>query len=71
MVRRPAAGSPGRFPRPTRGQLLAANSRVSELDLINELYRGRLTQLEQDQANGRGGYSPDTPAGSLLPPTRV
>lgn len=39
----------------THEQLLASNSslktRVSELDLINELYRGRLTQLEQDQAN--------------------
>ncbi|KAI1277455.1 hypothetical protein F5Y07DRAFT_86665 [Xylaria sp. FL0933] len=57
-------GSPGRAPSPTNGdqqpldapqtheQLLAANSslktRVSELDLINELYRGRLQQLEQD-----------------------
>lgn len=58
------AGSPGRAPSPTNGdqqsldapqtheQLIAANSslktRVSELDLINELYRGRLQQLEQD-----------------------
>ncbi|KAI2635932.1 hypothetical protein GGS21DRAFT_538830 [Xylaria nigripes] len=56
--------SPGRMPSPTNGeqqpldapqtheQLIAANSslktRVSELDLINELYRGRLQQLEQD-----------------------
>ncbi|KAI1426535.1 hypothetical protein F5Y12DRAFT_712980 [Xylaria sp. FL1777] len=56
--------SPGRAPSPTNGeqqpldapqtheQLMAANSslktRVSELDLINELYRGRLQQLEQD-----------------------
>ncbi|GAP86920.1 putative GATA zinc finger [Rosellinia necatrix] len=56
--------SPGRAPSPTNGeqqsldapqtheQLIAANSslktRVSELDLINELYRGRLQQLEQD-----------------------
>ncbi|KAI0200382.1 hypothetical protein F4808DRAFT_169089 [Astrocystis sublimbata] len=36
----------------THEQLAAANSslktRVSELDLINELYRGRLQQLEQD-----------------------
>ncbi|KAI1151953.1 hypothetical protein F4825DRAFT_462178 [Nemania diffusa] len=36
----------------THEQLIAANSslktRVSELDLINELYRGRLQQLEQD-----------------------
>ncbi|KAI0396268.1 hypothetical protein F5Y17DRAFT_128626 [Xylariaceae sp. FL0594] len=57
-------GSPGRAPTPPNGeqssldapqtheQLIAANSslktRVSELDLINELYRGRLQQLEQD-----------------------
>ncbi|KAI1431453.1 hypothetical protein GGR50DRAFT_689702 [Xylaria sp. CBS 124048] len=57
-------GSPGRIPSPPNGeqqpldapqtheQLIAANSslktRVSELDLINELYRGRLQQLEQD-----------------------
>ncbi|KAJ2971996.1 hypothetical protein NUW58_g9276 [Xylaria curta] len=56
--------SPGRAPSPPNGeqqpldapqtheQLIAANSslktRVSELDLINELYRGRLQQLEQD-----------------------
>ncbi|KAI0013111.1 hypothetical protein F4779DRAFT_613983 [Xylariaceae sp. FL0662B] len=36
----------------THEQLIAANSslktRVSELDLINELYRGRLQQLEQE-----------------------
>ncbi|KAL7628919.1 GATA zinc finger protein 3 [Parahypoxylon ruwenzoriense] len=36
----------------THEQLLAANSslktRVSELELVNELYRGRLQQLEQD-----------------------
>ncbi|KAI1128154.1 hypothetical protein F5Y10DRAFT_241338 [Nemania abortiva] len=59
--------SPGRPHSPTNGeqqpldapqtheQLIAANSslktRVSELDLINELYRGRLQQLEQDNAN--------------------
>ncbi|KAI1074967.1 hypothetical protein F5B20DRAFT_573783 [Whalleya microplaca] len=57
-------GSPGRPQSPMNGeqqtmdmpqtheQLIAANSslktRVSELDLINELYRGRLQQLEQD-----------------------
>ncbi|KAI8635273.1 hypothetical protein F5Y19DRAFT_407197 [Xylariaceae sp. FL1651] len=56
--------SPGRAASPNNGeppsldapqtheQLIAANSslktRVSELDLINELYRGRLQQLEQD-----------------------
>ncbi|KAH9909101.1 hypothetical protein F4778DRAFT_776266 [Xylariomycetidae sp. FL2044] len=58
-----AGGSPGRVASPNGGgepredqqtpeQLIAANSslktRVSELDLINELYRGRLQQLEQD-----------------------
>ncbi|KAI0022157.1 hypothetical protein F4780DRAFT_769839 [Xylariomycetidae sp. FL0641] len=58
--------SPGRAASPSNGdhqvhdapqtheQLMAANSslktRVSELDLINELYRGRLQQLEQDNA---------------------
>lgn len=40
-------------------QLLAANSslktRVSELEVINELFRGRVTQLEQDEANARRG----------------
>lgn len=39
----------------TREQLIAANSslktRVSELEVINELYRGRLTQLEADSQN--------------------
>ncbi|KAH7035592.1 uncharacterized protein B0I36DRAFT_94460 [Microdochium trichocladiopsis] len=37
----------------THEQMVAANAslktRVSELEVINELYRGRLTQLEQDQ----------------------
>ncbi|KXJ95366.1 hypothetical protein Micbo1qcDRAFT_157266 [Microdochium bolleyi] len=37
----------------THEQMIAVNSslktRVSELEVINELYRGRLTQLEQDQ----------------------
>lgn len=56
-------GSPGRPASPMNGehldipqtheQLIAANSslktRVSELEVINELYRGRLTQLETDQ----------------------
>lgn len=40
-------------------QLLAANAslktRVSELEVINELFRGRVTQLEQDEANARRG----------------
>ncbi|KAH8681489.1 hypothetical protein BX600DRAFT_505170 [Xylariales sp. PMI_506] len=59
-------GSPGRATSPTNGeahadaqqtpeQLMAANAslktRVSELEVINELYRGRLTQLEADQQN--------------------
>ncbi|KAI1209910.1 uncharacterized protein F4807DRAFT_467430 [Annulohypoxylon truncatum] len=39
----------------THEQLIAANSslktRVSELELVNELYRGRLQQLEQDMQN--------------------
>lgn len=43
----------------TYEQLLAANSslktRVSELEVINELFRGRVTQLEQDEANARRG----------------
>jgi GATA-binding protein, other eukaryote len=44
---------------PTFEQLIAQNSalktRVSELDLINELFRGRVTQLEQDEQNARRG----------------
>ncbi len=40
-------------------QLIATNSslktRVSELEVINELFRGRVTQLEQDEANARRG----------------
>jgi GATA-binding protein len=43
----------------TYEQLIAANSslktRVSELEVINELFRGRVTQLEQDEANARRG----------------
>lgn len=62
-----SGGSPGRPASPmngdahsdstpeTREQLIAANAslktRVSELEVINELYRGRLTQLEQEQQN--------------------
>ncbi|KFY17084.1 hypothetical protein V491_05134 [Pseudogymnoascus sp. VKM F-3775] len=64
------ASSPGRSESSVNGdrhldvpqtyeQLLAANAslktRVSELDLINELFRGRVTQLEQDEANARRG----------------
>ncbi|KAJ0320371.1 hypothetical protein COL5a_009728 [Colletotrichum fioriniae] len=43
----------------THEQLIAANSalktRVSELELINELFRGRLSQMEQDEASARRG----------------
>lgn len=43
----------------TPEQLIAENSslktRVSELEVINELFRGRVTQLEQDEANARRG----------------
>ena len=58
-----AAGSPGRAPSPlngdgslpqTREQLIAENAslktRVSELEVIQELYRGRNQQLEQEAA---------------------
>jgi GATA-binding protein len=42
---------------PTQETLLAENAslktRVSELEVIQELYRGRLQQLEQDEANAR------------------
>lgn len=62
--------SPGRSTSPLNGsnglevpqtyeQLVAQNSalktRVSELDLINELFRGRVAQLEQDENNARRG----------------
>jgi GATA-binding protein len=61
--------SPGRSTSPMNGsglevpqtyeQLIANNSalktRVSELEVINELFRGRVTQLEQDEANARHG----------------
>ncbi|KAG9238859.1 hypothetical protein BJ875DRAFT_437022 [Amylocarpus encephaloides] len=62
--------SPGRSASPLNGaqglevphtyeQLIANNSalktRVSELEVINELFRGRVTQLEQDEANARRG----------------
>ncbi|OLN95671.1 GATA type zinc finger protein asd-4 [Colletotrichum chlorophyti] len=43
----------------THEQLIANNSalktRVSELELINELFRGRLSQMEQDEASARRG----------------
>ncbi|TAQ84412.1 hypothetical protein B7494_g7278 [Chlorociboria aeruginascens] len=62
--------SPGRSTSPLNGahglevpqtyeQLIAQNSslktRVSELEVINELFRGRVTQLEQDENNARRG----------------
>lgn len=62
--------SPGRSASPINGaqglevpqtyeQLIASNAalktRVSELEVINELFRGRVTQLEQDEANARRG----------------
>lgn len=67
MLRAP---SPGRAASPLNGahglevpqtyeQLIAQNSslktRVSELEVINELFRGRVAQLEQDEANARRG----------------
>lgn len=56
--------SPGRAPSPLNGEmpqtsesLLAANAslktRVSELEVIQELYRSRLAELEQGEANSR------------------
>ncbi|KAH6717193.1 hypothetical protein BKA61DRAFT_631154 [Leptodontidium sp. MPI-SDFR-AT-0119] len=62
--------SPGRSASPLNGnhglevpqtyeQLIASNSslktRVSELEVINELFRGRVAQLEQDENNARRG----------------
>lgn len=64
------APSPGRSTSPLNGghglevpqtyeQLIAQNSslktRVSELEVINELFRGRVAQLEQDENNARRG----------------
>jgi len=66
----PRTQSPGRSASPMNGhrgleipqtyeQLIAENSslktRVSELEVINELFRGRVTQLEQDENNARRG----------------
>jgi GATA-binding protein, other eukaryote len=46
------------FPQ-THEQLIAANAslktRVSELEVINDLFRNRVTQLEQEEENARGG----------------
>ncbi|PHH56101.1 GATA type zinc finger protein asd-4 [Ceratocystis fimbriata CBS 114723] len=40
----------------THDQLIASlRTRVNELELINELFRGRLGQLEHDEANARRG----------------
>lgn len=62
--------SPGRSTSPLNGNhglevpqtyelIMAQNSslktRVSELEVINELFRGRVTQLEQDENNARRG----------------
>lgn len=62
--------SPGRSTSPLNGrhtldtpqtyeQLIAENAslktRVSELEVINELFRGRVSQLEQDESNARRG----------------
>lgn len=59
-----AATADGRVPSPLNGEhpqtqesLLQENAslktRVSELEVIQELYRGRLQQLEQDEANAQ------------------
>ncbi|KAG9258948.1 uncharacterized protein F5Z01DRAFT_641833 [Emericellopsis atlantica] len=55
------SGSPMNGDTPqTHEQLIAANSslktRVRELELINELFRGRLSQLEQQEAAARRGH---------------
>lgn len=54
----PTNGERGDVP-PTHEQLIAQNSslktRVSELEVINELFRGRLSQLEQQEAAARRG----------------
>lgn len=62
--------SPGRSASPLNGanglevpqtyeQLIAQNSslktRVSELEVINELFRGRVSELEQDESSARRG----------------
>lgn len=62
--------SPGRSTSPLNGahaletpntyeQLIAQNAvlktRVSELEVINELFRGRVAQLEQDEKNAKRG----------------
>lgn len=55
------SGSPMNGDAPqTHEQLIATNSslktRVRELELINELFRGRLSQLEQQEAAARRGH---------------
>ncbi|KAL6862726.1 GATA zinc finger protein 3 [Amphichorda felina] len=55
------SGSPMNGDAPqTHEQLIASNSslktRVRELELINELFRGRLSQLEQQEAAARRGH---------------
>lgn len=53
------SGSPMNDTPQTHEQLIANNSslktRVRELELINELFRGRLSQLEQQEAAARHG----------------
>jgi len=55
----PLNGSRGLEVPLTQEQLIAENSslktRVSELEVINELFKGRVTQLEQDESNARRG----------------
>ncbi|KAL5624928.1 hypothetical protein BROUX41_004988 [Berkeleyomyces rouxiae] len=59
----PRSGSPGLHgdgrhdsTSQTHDQLIASlRTRVNELELINELFRGRLGQLEHDEANARRG----------------
>ncbi|RKF54232.1 GATA type zinc finger protein asd-4 [Erysiphe neolycopersici] len=55
----PTSGANGNGAYQTYDQLLAQNSslktRVSELEVINELFRGRVAQLEQDENLARRG----------------
>ncbi|KAJ4164953.1 hypothetical protein LMH87_006605 [Akanthomyces muscarius] len=55
----PLSGDRGSDGPQTQEQLIAHNSslktRVSELEVINELFRGRLSQLEQQEAAARHG----------------
>lgn len=55
----PLNGVNGLEPPQTYEQLIAQNAayktRVSELEVINELFRGRVTELEQDASNAKRG----------------